>query len=721
MIGASLSRAAGVPSLAHIVEGLGRGCPMVEREVPMAEATESQNATRARFVALAGSGLGLGAATGAALGLLDGVVRLGGSEVELALLGALAWSAASALAGLAVGLACGTCDVLLGRRAPRVTLSVAALLGIAVQLVGWLGAAMPFALLFLPLGFAAAALAVRWPAGLRGVRGGASALAVVLGALGAMRALTAGGLHGESLALAALGAVVVASLGLGALAARRPRATLALLALALTGATMPAWRLLLPSAPASEARTPTPPSDGSPNVVLVVLDTTRRDHLGLYGNPRGLTPWLDGFARGATVYEDAISPAEWTVPAHASLFTGLYPAVHGASFARARWLDDGHVTLAELLRNAGYETVSLVANRYLANTNLLQGFDEQLALSPYKGARFQTAALALGWPARWVDKGASRARAELERWLAGRRDPAQPFFLFVNLVEPHAPYAPPWRERRRRLPPGVSYRFASAFGLSFVPIAQFARRDAPAPPRADVVRGLYDAEVAYQDGHLGRLFATLARRVDLDRTLVVITADHGENLGEGGRWDHAFAVNDALVRVPLVIRLPARFPAGLRVAGQCDLVDVLPTVLDVLGRPAPRADLPGRPLAPDRFAPRAVTFQESHPFYDHFGLMAPAVGLHRDIVRFARSLHAARGDGFKLVSRSDGSELLVDLSDPDETVDVSAAHPAEAARLRAALAAWRTAQSAPRAPEEVPAQPLPPEEIERLRSLGYVQ
>jgi arylsulfatase A-like enzyme len=462
---------------------------------------------------------------------------------------------------------------------------------------------------------------------------------------------------------------------------------------------------------------------------LIVLDTTRRDHLGTYGHTGNLTPNLDRFAADATVYDTAISPADWTAPSHASLFTGWYPATHGVSFAHHRWLDDRFQTLAEMLKGEGFQTVGLVANRYLHITNLHQGFDHYVLTWNDRGSYLGSAAQLLGFPRRWVDKGAHRSVEELARWMGTAYDPKRPLFLFVNLLEAHWRYLPPAAERTRTLPADVPYWQATRVSAGFHPIHWLGgQAHSGAGERA--IRGLYAAEVSYQDQQLGRFLDELRGRIDFAHTLLIITADHGENLGEGARWDHVFAVNDHLVHVPLIIRYPGGAQAGQRIAGQCQTIDILPTIFAVLGREIPVHGLPGRTLLPDHFQPRTTTFSESVPFFDHSQRLSNVTGMRRDIARFTRVLRAARRDQFKYVTSDDGHEMLFDLaSDPDEVTDVAAAHPDVVRDLRDDLLAWQRdlppyaatkAAGAPDTPDEE-SPGLSEGERERLRQLGYMQ
>ena len=446
--------------------------------------------------------------------------------------------------------------------------------------------------------------------------------------------------------------------------------------------------------------------DGPPDMVLIVLDTQRADHLGAYGDRRGLSPAFDAFAREATLFTDCFTSAPWTVPSHASLFTGLQPSTHGCSFEHHRWLDEKFTTLAEALAGRDYQTAAFAANPWLFRTNLTQGFATQVAV----GARFAGLAIRpllelLGWPARYADHGAADAVEQVDAWLA-RRNGERPLFLFVNLLEPHWRYLPPIVPRLEQTSPDPGALVASELSTRFYgPLAMAGRM--PAGPVEPSIRALYAAAVEYQDEKLGELLAVLRERLDLEHTIVAITADHGENLGEGGRWDHVFALNDALVHVPLAIRYPPAFPAGTRIDGLCQLVDVPVTLFSFTARGGDAKlgdDLAGRSLVPTRFEPREIALLFGDPFLGHLERMSAATGFNRDVARFAGVLRGARSAHHKLVRSNLGSEQLIDLAaDPDEVKDASASEPGVRDALRAQLDAGLQALPGSLGPAAAPA------------------
>ncbi|MBI4718937.1 MAG: sulfatase [Planctomycetes bacterium] len=472
------------------------------------------------------------------------------------------------------------------------------------------------------------------------------------------------------------------------------------------------------------ARTVAASREGPPNVVLIVLDTTRRDHLGCYGDSRGLTPELDRLAAGSVVYEDAFSPAPWTVPSHASLFTGLYPATHGCSYEHRLWLDDAFVTLAETLKEQGYQTVALNSNFYLRRCNLLQGFEKTFRLrGPYDDLTVHGLAQGLGMPERWTDKGASEAVALLGKWLGDGFDPARPFFLFVNLLEAHEKYLPPWAERRAGLPSGVSYAVASRLANGFGLHTANARHDDDAEARR-VLKAMYAAEVKYQDRRLAELLGLLQSGTDVANTLIVVTADHGENLGEGGRWEHLYDVNDALIGVPLIIRYPGAAAGGTRLRGLCQTVDIMPTILQVAGI----SDGPAAParhsLVPEKFAPRQEVVADVAPFYPNLSWLELQLGFTSRVWELRTHRYALRTADYKFVQLSNGMRHLFDVrQDPEELNNLVEQEPQIAAALAERLADRRAKE-----PAYVPASAAggepgyaAEETTERLRALGYVR
>ena len=461
-----------------------------------------------------------------------------------------------------------------------------------------------------------------------------------------------------------------------------------------------------------------------PNVVMIVLDTTRRDMLGCYGHQGGLTPVLDTFAARSTVYEDAFTPAPWTVPAHASLFTGLYPMTHGCSYEHKVWLDAEFVTIAEVLRQAGYRTIGLTSNHYLRLCNLMQGFEHSGFLhGPYDDLAIHEFAQEVGFPEHWTDKGCSEAVADLRAWVDESGPANAPFFLFINLLEAHEPYLPPMAERRRHLNAGAGY-WETSHLIANLSMAMLHARASLDPRTRKLARAMYEAEVRYQDRRLGEMLPLIERLVTGEPTLFIITADHGEELGEAGRWGHALSLSDQLVNVPLVIRYPGAAHSGTRVSGLCSLIDIFPTVMEATGAAFATGGLPGRAVTPGKFTPRPEVFLELDPFHAMLAGLELRLGFRSSVAQMRTFRKAIRTGEWKYIAASNGLHELYDLAlDPDESDNLFGLQPAIQTELSARLAEWKETTSAyvPTQADRNAASELKDSDVDRLRGLGYVK
>ena len=339
-----------------------------------------------------------------------------------------------------------------------------------------------------------------------------------------------------------------------------------------------------------------------PNVLLIVMDTLRADHVSAYGYPKPTTPSLDRLAREGALFERASTAMPWA-PAHISLLTGLYMTQHGTN-AVQRVLDPRAVPLAEMMHGEGYETLAVSNNGWFGRwANLQRGFDHFIEI--WQGDRLFNRltlgkiAYALAGPVLTDENEANGPLTNrlIRRWLDHERDAQKPFFLFINYFEPQFFYEPvePYRSRfldpsRREMADWVSLR-----GINRNPPP--VKLDAPT--RA-VLSDLYDGEVSYLDAIVGDLMDSLRDRGILDQTVVIVTSDHGENLGDHDLVEHRTNLYETVLHVPLLVRYPAAFAAGTRVTAPVSLVDVVPTVLALTQSVVPGplgAMLPGRSLA----------------------------------------------------------------------------------------------------------------------------
>lgn len=401
-----------------------------------------------------------------------------------------------------------------------------------------------------------------------------------------------------------------------------------------------------------------------PNLLLVTLDTTRADRLGAYGYRGADTPHLDGLAERGVLFTQAASPAPLTLPAHASIMTGTYPTYHGVRVNGNTALSRAQTTLAETLAQAGYRTGAFVGAFVLdGRWGLDQGFSEYD--DRFDLRKFDRLDLA------GVQRPANEVVDAALAWLAERGP--EPFFAWVHLYDPHTPYEPPEPFRSRYGSRGLA--------------------------------GLYDGEIAFADQQLGRILSWL-RGEDLEgETVVVVLGDHGESLGSHGEASHGYYVYDYALHVPLLVSVPLEGLRGVRVDSQVSSVDVLPTVLELLGLQAPEP-IHGRSLVPAMLDPdgerEGVAYGES---------MAPRLQFGWS------SLHSLRTTRYKLI-RAPRPELYDLREDPDERTDVIAHEPLVAERLMARLDRLM-AETARGAPEPESAD-LDRETLEGLAALGYV-
>ncbi len=334
-----------------------------------------------------------------------------------------------------------------------------------------------------------------------------------------------------------------------------------------------------------------------PNIVLVVLDTLRADRVGVYGGG-DLTPNLDELAQSSIVYTNAISTAPWTLPTHASLFTGLYPDRHGVNWGHYK-LEDEPPVLAELLSQNGYDTFA-VSNNWLlsAENGYARGFNAYLEMADDPKIQRWRVAFKCGAPraaARWLgvpedapyDAGSAWSNSLMRKRLSKQANAKRPFFAFINYLEPHDPYEPPQRFVDRMLSPEQkeSYRrlrqswkklAAHAVGVPDV----FSDEDVMLMSR------LYDAEVAYQDEVLGELVAMLSDQDLLNNTWLVVMSDHGELFGEWDMVYHTASAHYQLLHIPLFVRPPQGVPAT-RLDAPVQPVDVFVTLLEAAGLEPP--------------------------------------------------------------------------------------------------------------------------------------
>ena len=357
-----------------------------------------------------------------------------------------------------------------------------------------------------------------------------------------------------------------------------------------TGAYVRGWTLASTAADVdSDERTP--------NIVVLMLDTLRADRVGVYGSS-DLTPHMDALAESSVVYGQAISTAPWTLPAHASLFSGMYPEDHGVNWGHYE-LDDRWPLIGELLAQRGYDTFAVSNNWLLSKEN---GYDRGFAafaeiwrdpvfndwrLALQCGAVRRAGQLIGLSPEAGLDSGSAWTNWLLKHRLANPEQPVRPFFAFVNYFEPHDPYRPVPRLANARLTPEQRVAYGQ-FRQNTLHLAEQACGVPHVLTEAQVrlMSALYDVEIAYQDEAVGEVIDMLADAGRLEDTWVVVTSDHGELFGEGAGVYHVAGSDYQLLHVPLIVRPPGGV-SPQRVESPVQPVDVFVTLVEAAGGVVP--------------------------------------------------------------------------------------------------------------------------------------
>ena len=440
-----------------------------------------------------------------------------------------------------------------------------------------------------------------------------------------------------------------------------------------------------------------------PPVFLVLVDTLRADHLSVYGYGKPTSSNLDALAAEGVVHTRAFAPAPWTRPSCGSLLSSRHPPEIGLRGLRNRLRSEVPI-LPQFLRAEGYATAGIVSSVHVsAQYGFDKGWDRLDIGTSYLRWTGVTRALRrlrlLPRSDTYPRYDAAQLTDRAIAWLDARAGDSRPPFLYLHYSDPHEPYAPPPEEDRWR-----EFAGPEARALAVPPSSPPRSGRVPSPAEADALVARYDAEIAYFDRHFGRLLDALEQRGLYDGALVIVTSDHGEEFAEHGGWAHAHSLHNELLHVPLVIKYPAGTPAPARseteVAG---LIDVVPTIRDLLGAAWPDAGFRGR------------------------SLLAPAGGdgerlLYADNAEPA--LRALTGPRDKLIQRLDAGGRVVEeryyslTSDFGERGDGAPPVSVPGARLqgfRDALAALYD----PAAPLRDVA--IDADTVEELRALGYLE
>jgi len=434
-----------------------------------------------------------------------------------------------------------------------------------------------------------------------------------------------------------------------------------------------------------------------PNVLILLVDALRPDHLGCYGYPLPTSPTIDGLAKRGVLFADATSAATYTRAAVPSILASVYPGAHGiiSQGRNVEALNDKYVTLAETLKARGYRTAAFAPNPSLHHSfHFDQGFDlydDDFHLGTGDDpAAYETA---------------RKINGRALRWLRGDRE--KPYFAYLHYRDVHGPYVPPPPYDRMFEKPGPG-RLLTREEIKAQPLD--VRRPRRYPDLDSYVER-YDGEVRYTDDQIAAFLGTLSKEGFLDNTVIFVTADHGEAFLEHGTWTHGTSLYEELTRVPLLMILPKEKHAGRRVEAPVQTLDIYPTVLKLLDAEIP-AELQGKSLfdaVEGRADPNRAVFTEALLNRRHrpsnFGQLA-----------------AVRIGGWKLIYNRwrRTSELYHVAEDPGETRDLAAQEPEKARELLRRIAAFDR-DNASRSHHPQKGTALPKDVVDGLRSLGYVQ
>lgn len=521
-----------------------------------------------------------------------------------------------------------------------------------------------------------------------------------------------------------------------------------------------------------------------PDVVFIVLDTHRADRLGCYGYGRNISPNIDRFAKNGTLFKQAVSPAQWTIPSHASMFTGLYPTAHQVTQA-SQSLPPKTPHLAELMQDSGYETIGFCNNPLVGilNNGFKRGFE---TFYNYGGAfpSIPQQSSRLPWPfnrvTEWYTQFLRRIsypvqnffgqsdlafRLSLNAWLTpiwsklanfkGQNarsvndvsrfledreggEEKRPLFLFLNLMETHMPFTPPSqfvdqvapyyknnKEARNIIQRWNRESFRWAAPLN-EPLSEL---------ESQILSDFYDAEVAYQDDYLKQLFDVLEQRKNHKNTLTVIVADHGDGLGEHGFFGHAFNAYEELVHVPMMMQWPRKLQAGKEVKEPVSTRRIFHTILDAIGRLPEHPDLDSvkvRDLslvnpAKGREKEPLTAYSEIYPpltFVKAIESLNPALLEKFNCMSTRRAVVKVEdGENIKLIDVEDFETELFNLTaDPLELENIIEKRPLQADKLTKELKRIKTAVELQQ--KEVTAGQqveIDDQLVQRLRGLGYLE
>ncbi|WP_435196357.1 sulfatase [Natronomonas sp. EA1] len=489
---------------------------------------------------------------------------------------------------------------------------------------------------------------------------------------------------------------------------------------------------------------------GPPNIVMLVLDTARARNLSCYGNDRKTTPAIDALAADGVRFSRATSISPWTLPSHSSLFTGVPPSIHQTNSLESQ-LPDSLTTMAEMLRGYGYDTIGMSANPWFSSQfGIVRGFDKFHHLfGPFATSSYREFVMSLtdsrrSIPERayallsnqsltelarnsitathrhFVDEDDDGARKAVEHASETIGQP-DPYFLFINFLEPHLPFKPPTDCRRRFIPDDVSddrlesiNQDATAYNIRNVEMNA---------TEFDILERLYDAEIYHVDRQIKRILTLLEESSQLENTIVIVLGDHGENIGDHGLMAHHYSVHETLTHVPLIVNYPGVFDGGEVVNDRVSSLDVPATIERLMANQRKcnktfKSQQHGVPLQNRNESQRRIFSEYLNPMPPIKRLREKSENPAFDVSKYDRQLRAIYVDNLKFVTGTDGHRALYDLStDSEESENIMNERPERAKELEQVIEEWIKANSSElNQPMASPGETVQ----ERLGDLGYL-
>lgn len=466
-----------------------------------------------------------------------------------------------------------------------------------------------------------------------------------------------------------------------------------------------------------------------PNIILISIDTLRADHLSCYGYDKKTTPHIDRLAGEGTVFLQNYSTGVWTPPGHASMLTGLYVSEHGV-YGENR-LSESIPTIAVKLKENNYQTAGFVNNSQVGE---MVGFNKghDIFVEVWKGVtpKSITERVVSGMNRRvkrflgYEDMGAEKTNRLFTKWIENHIDKNRPFYAFLHYIEPHNPLNPPRPYKNKYL--NHTFKNIDSGKIKKVahnPLICFIENMDLNREEIEVLKLLYDAEIAYTDSKIGEVVDILKRNNAYDETMIILTSDHGEHFGEHGLWSHTASLYNEVLHVPLIIKYPQVAEYAKEVKDCTQLVDIFPTVMEVAGISQNKyIDTSGTSLLfnkNDNIKFHDYVFSEWEgrvPYYIKSRI--DNQGTPADLSRITKKMWMVSDGKYKFILNEDGSKLLFDVkNDINEQNNLFDQCKDIADMMEQVLNEWRKRSSKQVKGEQ---QEVDEQTKQNLRALGYM-